>query len=415
MPKRHEDRKVRRYGTGHFEYRERKRKGGEITRFAFGYVYSQYPRNNQGDRRHFATGKTIKAAEAKAKAKAAKHDEKYEAFHALGGLKVPSLRDCFQEFIDSKRLEESSRKKYRSWKNHPCEFRADSSVKPLGDFEPDEISVALLDKAFCKYKSEHYGKSPGNFRDVLSEFWEWMDRRSYVKSNLVQQISKGSRRSTKTSLLVRQDDLKQLFEATTDVRVRAVIILGLHNLRIGEILGLTDDRISGNVVQIRRQLKPVKNPRSGPQNIHGLAALKSASAERNIVLTDAEMAVVQQAMLLATPHEVYDAVTKQFKQKRFVIPNEDGNRWCYNGFRRIWVRDVRKAGLEVTAHDLRRLFTTGSFSSANDSVLNPSAVSRALGHADLDTTMIYNYVDEADLLAVHKAASKRVVKALSLK
>jgi len=412
MPKRHEDRKVRRYGTGSFEYRERERKGGGITRFAYGFVYSQYPRNSKGNRRHYASGQTIRAAEAKAKAKAAKHDEEYEAFHALGGLKVPSLGDCFQEFIDSKRLTESSKKKYRSWKKHLCEFGADSSVKALGDFKPDEISVALLDKAFCKYKSEHYGKSPGNFRDVLSEFWEWMARRSYVKKNLVPQISKGSRRSTKTSLTVSQNDLKQLFAVTTDVRIQAVIILGLHNLRIGEILGLTEDRISGNTVQIRRQLKAVKNPRSGPQNIHGLAELKSASAERNIVLTDTEMAVVQQALRLGKHHEIYDAVTKQFKQKRFVISNEDGNRWCYNGFRRIWVRAVRKAGLEVTAHDLRRLFTTGSFSSANDSVLNPSAVSRALGHADLDTTMIYNYVDEADLLAVHEAASIRVLSLL---
>jgi len=311
--------------------------------------------------------------------------------------------------MDSKNLQESSKKKYKSWKKHLCGFQASISTKALGEFKPSDVTVELLDKAFSSYKCCHYGKSPGNFRDLLSEFWTWMTRRRYVSENIVPLISKGSRRSTKTTLNANHNDIGTLFRSVKDVRLRAVIILGPHNLRIGEILGLTEDRISGRTIKIRRQLKAVTSPEfNGSKTVHGLAKLKSSSASRDLTLNDKEMVIIQQSLSLARVHNIYDAVAKKVLPKTFVVPNKSGNRWCYNDFRRIWARAVYSAGLELTAHDLRRLFTSSSFTSDNETPLNPSAISRVLGHTDLDTTMIYNYVDDSQLQAVHHSASKRI-------
>jgi len=393
---------MRAYGSGHFEKRKRKLKSGRFREFAFGYVLSEFP-NEKGVRRHYASGKTIAIAEAKAKAKAKAHDDHCRTSEGLAD-RIPTLCEFFDEWISQKKLATSSTKKYRTWRKHLCGFTPADCSTSLGSMPVNKISFVMVERCYLSFTKSHAGKSPANFRDILSELWERMTNRDYVRKNLAKNLPAAQRNFKRRRLPFKRSDVGVLYSTLDDPRLEAFTVLGSHGLRAGEILGATFENIYGNMVRISCQFCPCDNPEGNhPETIHGLCSLKHQGRCRDVKLSDEEMKILLRSVELAKPTKVYDAIQRAWVTVTFLIPNAKGGGWCYHDFRLKWTAARRKATSLIKPHDLRRAFASQARS--GDLGLNPLAVSEALGHSDLETTTLYQFCEDEEVEAVHDAAS----------
>lgn len=87
----------------------------------------------------------------------------------------------------------------------------------------------------------------------------------------------------------------------------------------------------------------------------------------------------------------------------WLFPTRTGARWGVNSLRRTVKRYADKAGINwnVTPHTLRHTFATRLLRATS----NIRLVQKALGHADLSTTMIYTHIVDDELEAAMKAVA----------
>ena len=392
---------MRSYRTGHFEIRSRTLQSGKVKDFAYGYVLSEFP-NPSGNRRHYATGKTKKEAEQRAKAKAAKHDAECRA-RLDPEFGIPTLDDFVAEWISTKTLTAASSKKYRNHRKHLCEFAYHENDIPLGQLRVDRITFQMLERCYLAFCSTHRGKSLANFRDIISEIFQRLANRELIPKNIAKSLPAAKRNFKSRRLPFKRDDLGKLFPYLQDPRLQTVLILGSHGLRIGEILGATFEKIKGNTLVVDRQFAPAINPGCDtPKTIHALCELKHQGHLRDIHLSDAEMSILLQSVEAAKTCRVFDDVLKKWVKVTFIVPNAKGAGWAYNDFRLKWKDAITEAGLPINPHDLRRVFSSRSHA---DRTLSQAAICEALGHRDFSTTVSYIFAEDEEVQAVHDAAS----------
>lgn len=392
---------MREYGSGHFEIRRRTLKSGKVKEFGYGYVLSEYP-NANGNHRHYATGKTKREAESKAKKKAAMHDNECKA-RLDPQSAIPTLNEFVDEWLSTKTLTAASSKKYRNHRAHLCDFIIEENGTSLGNVRVDKIAYLTLERCYLAFSGSHKGKSPANFRDIISEIFERLTNRGHIQKNIAKNLPSAKRNFKSRRLPFRRADVGKLLPSLRDHRLQAVLILGSHGLRIGEILGSTFEAVEGNRLEVARQYAPVRNPDGDqPATIHALCELKHKGHIRDIHLSDAEMEVILNSCEAAKLCRVYDDVERKWVNRTFLVPNAKGTGWAYNAFRLLWKRACTEVGIQINPHDLRRAFT--SISHANQT-LSQAAIAEALGHRDMSTTINYIFAEDEEVQAVHSAAS----------
>jgi integrase len=243
-------------------------------------------------------------------------------------------------------------------------------------------------------------------RDMLSGLFRRLVKRKVIDDNPAEDLPKFKRKAKKARLKTTDSDMTSLFEAA-DVRLRAMLLLSRRNLRIGEILGLTEACIDGRRVTISGQANTIKHPDKGcgQSSLWALTHLKHNGDERVMVLDESELQILQASLMLAKPVNIYNTVTGQWETHRFVVPNANGDDWHYNDFIRALKALTKKCNVQFTSHDGRRLFATNIL--AEDHV-SPDAVRISMGHSDINVTMLYAQSDRDSEKMVNEVASRQV-------
>lgn len=408
--KRNEKPRVRAYGTGHFEYRERVSKAGRVTRFAFGYVFSKQPKEN-GERKHYATGATKREAEAAAKAKATEHDELWERKNKVAPLVMPTLCHALTEKHLHNGQPYTSFKKYRSVVAFVVDFNPLEGGKALGDYLVSEIELHHLEGMYRAWCLTHEGQSQPFMRDMLNGLFKRLIKRRLIVDNPAEDLPRAKRKKQKKRMTVNDSNLRPLFELA-DERMRAMLILSRRNLRIGEVLAVTESCIKGNTLTVTHQMNDIWNPNGDAQkSVWGMTYLKHRAEPRVFELSDLELEVLEAALRLAKPVKVYNQVSKKWEQHRFVVSNANGEDWHYNDFLLALKELTKKAGVTFRPHDGRRLFASGMM---REETINPDAIRQSMGHSNLETTMLYMRSDLDDEAKVNAAASRQVLSAFGL-
>lgn len=408
--KQNEKTRVRGYGTGHFEYRERTSQSGRVTRFAFGYVYSKHPKSN-GQRRHFATGTTKRGAEAIAKSRASEHDELWERKNKVAPLLMPTFRQALTERHLHEGQPYTSFKKYRSVVAFVVDFHPLEGGKKLGDYLVSEIELHHLEGMYRAWCVNHEGQSQPFMRDMLNGLFKRLIKRRLIVDNPAEDLPRAKRKKQKKRMTVNDSNLRPLFEMA-DERMKAMLILSRRNLRIGEILAVTQSCIKGNTLTVSQQMNDIWNPGEGKQkSVWGMTYLKHRAEPRVFELSDIELEVMDAALKFAKPVSVYNQTTKKWEPHRFVVSNANGEDWHYNDFLLALKELTERAGVTFRPHDGRRLYAS---SMMREETINPDAIRQSMGHSNLETTMLYMRSDLEDEAKVNAAASRQVIMAFGL-
>lgn len=162
------------------------------------------------------------------------------------------------------------------------------------------------------------------------------------------------------------DEVRALVDAASDAG-RPLILMGAGTgMRIGELSGLTVDRVDflRRHVRVDRQLLTPKgqHPHFGPP--------KSKASTRTIPIP-AELA------------ELLAAHVRGMDRDGFVFPNTRGGPWTRSVLSKEWDRWRRKAGVGFNPHDLRHFYAS-SLIAAGQSV---KVIQSRLGHATAQETL----------------------------
>lgn len=114
--------------------------------------------------------------------------------------------------------------------------------------------------------------------------------------------------------------------------------------------------------------------------------------------------------VLPLPPDMKDEITALVAGRTagYLLQGRDGGQWKVRAFNRAFQRHLRACGLDrhgVTPHTLRHTFATHLVMAG----VQITTVSKMLGHADLQSTMVYIHVDLGNMrvaLAQHVLASK---------
>lgn len=300
----------------------------------------------------------------------------------------------------------TSFKKYRSVIKFATDFEPVRGGRKLGDYLVSDVEIHHLEPMFRSWCASHKGQSRHFMRDMLSGLFRRLVKRKVIDDNPAEDLPKFKRKAKKARLKTTDSDLTSMFEAA-DVRLRAMLLLSRRNLRIGEILGLTEACIDGRRVTVSRQANTIEHPdKDGSQSsLWALTHLKHNGDERVMVLDEAELVVVLASLELAKPVSIYNTITERWETHRFVIPNAKGGDWHYNDFIRALKALTKKCNVQFTSHDGRRLFATNIL--AEDHV-SPDAVRVSMGHSDINVTMLYAKSDRDSERVVNEVASRQV-------
>lgn len=266
-------------------------------------------------------------------------------------------------FLLTKRAEGCSTKTIRYYKD--VLLRLERTVK-----KPIEKLNAMEIRVFLAMKSQESSESNAdNYRRVISSFFSWMTDNDIITKNPMRQIKKIKYQKRQVQPFT-QEEIERMRYGVKDIRTRALIELLLSTgCRISEVSALNKDDIDWKNEEVE--------------------VLGKGNKKRIVFLNDAAILYLRE--YLKTRDDDNPAL--------FVDENRPHDRLLISAMGKL-LRDLgRELGIKnVHPHRFRHTVATWEAKRGMDIQL----VQKMLGHASIETTMIYATVDVDDVRTAHK-------------
>ena len=274
------------------------------------------------------------------------------------------MQNYLQEFLDVKALEGCSKATIENYKFNLNKFL-------LGvEKDPTEIATQDIRKYLADYKRERgvSNTTLDNMRRVFQSFFTWMHREGYIIKDPCAAVNKiRADKIIKNSYS--DEEMELMREAAKNLREKAIIeVLYSTGMRIGELEKLNKDDIDF---------------------VNGKAIVFGKGAKER---------------------EVYFNVKAQLALKKYLENRNDTNEALFVGlqspYNRLKVSTYEKilrelggrCGVHCHPHRFRRTCATILLNKG----MPIQEVSKVLGHAKLETTMIYYEIDQQSVATNHK-------------
>ena len=275
--------------------------------------------------------------------------------------KDPLIQEAYQDFILSRRaalLSEATIDFY--------DYTAGKFVRKLEISVPGEINSRLIREYLIQVRKRGVSSSTihAHARGIRA-FVRFLHAEEYVEKQI--QITM-PRVEVKPIRVLSEEELDRVLKACHRPRDKALILFMVDTgLRRSEVLYLTwlDVDIASGVVNVRRTKN--KKPRSV---FIGAKTRRALMKYRRTV-----------------SHDDTDPLFQSLQGRRFRP----------SGFRQVFRRISKRAGIKFSAHDLRRTFATLSLRNG----MNPLHVQSMLGHSSLEMTRRYIQLVRDDLMKAH--------------
>lgn len=274
------------------------------------------------------------------------------------------MQDYLQEFLDVKALEGCSKATIENYK-----FNLNKFLLGVGK-DPTEIATQDIRKYLADYKRERgvSNTTLDNMRRVFQSFFTWMHREGYIIKDPCAVVNK-----IRADKIIKNpysdEEMELMREAAKNLREKAIIeVLYSTGMRIGELEKLNKDDIDF---------------------VNGKAIVFGKGAKER---------------------EVYFNVKAQLALKKYLENRNDTNEALFVGlqspYNRLKVSTYEKilrelggrCGVHCHPHRFRRTCATILLNKG----MPIQEVSKVLGHAKLETTMIYCEIDQQSVATNHK-------------
>ena len=274
------------------------------------------------------------------------------------------MQNYLQEFLDVKALEGCSKATIENYK-----FNLNKFLLGVGK-DPTEIVTQDIRKYLADYKRERgvSNTTLDNMRRVFQSFFTWMHREGYVLKDPCAAVNK-----IRADKIIKNpysdEEMELMREAAKNLREKAIIeVLYSTGMRIGELEKLNKDDIDF---------------------VNGKAIVFGKGAKER---------------------EVYFNVKAQLALKKYLENRNDTNEALFVGlqspYNRLKVSTYEKilrelggrCGVHCHPHRFRRTCATILLNKG----MPIQEVSKILGHAKLETTLIYCEINQQSVAANHK-------------
>ena len=274
------------------------------------------------------------------------------------------MQDYLQEFLDVKALEGCSKATIENYK-----FNLNKFLLGIGK-DPTEIGTQDIRKYLADYKRERgvSNTTLDNMRRVFQSFFTWMHREGYIIKDPCAAVNK-----IRADKIIKNpysdEEMELMREAAKNLREKAIIeVLYSTGMRIGELEKLNKDDIDF---------------------VNGKAIVFGKGAKER---------------------EVYFNVKAQLALKKYLENRNDTNEALFVGlqspYNRLKVSTYEKilrelggrCGVHCHPHRFRRTCATILLNKG----MPIQEVSKVLGHAKLETTMIYCEIDQQSVATNHR-------------
>ena len=274
------------------------------------------------------------------------------------------MQDYLQEFLDVKALEGCSKATIENYK-----FNLNKFLLGVGK-DPTEIATQDIRKYLADYKRERSVSNTtlDNMRRVFQSFFTWMHREGYIIKDPCAAVNK-----IRADKIIKNpysdEEMELMREAAKNLREKAIIeVLYSTGMRIGELEKLNKDDIDF---------------------VNGKAVVFGKGAKER---------------------EVYFNVKAQLALKKYLENRNDTNEALFVGlqspYNRLKVSTYEKilrelcgrCGVHCHPHRFRRTCATILLNKG----MPIQEVSKVLGHAKLETTMIYCEIDQQSVATNHR-------------
>ena len=274
------------------------------------------------------------------------------------------MQDYLQEFLDVKALEGCSKATIENYK-----FNLNKFLLGVGK-DPTEIATQDIRKYLADYKRERgvSNTTLDNMRRVFQSFFTWMHREGYIIKDPCAAVNK-----IRADKIIKNpysdEEMELMREAAKNLREKAIIeVLYSTGMRIGELEKLNKDDIDF---------------------VNGKAIVFGKGAKER---------------------EVYFNVKAQLALKKYLENRNDTNEALFVGlqspYNRLKVSTYEKilrelgnrCGVHCHPHRFRRTCATILLNKG----MPIQEVSKVLGHAKLETTLIYCEINQQSVAANHK-------------
>ena len=274
------------------------------------------------------------------------------------------MQNYLQEFLDVKALEGCSKATIENYK-----FNLNKFLLGVGK-DPTEIATQDIRKYLADYKRERgvSNTTLDNMRRVFQSFFTWMHREGYIIKDPCAAVNK-----IRADKIIKNpysdEEMELMREAAKNLREKAIIeVLYSTGMRIGELEKLNKDDIDF---------------------INGKAIVFGKGAKER---------------------EVYFNVKAQLALKKYLENRNDTNEALFVGlqspYNRLKVSTYEKilrelggrCGVHCHPHRFRRTCATILLNKG----MPIQEVSKVLGHAKLETTLIYCEISQQSVAANHK-------------
>ena len=274
------------------------------------------------------------------------------------------MQNYLQEFLDVKALEGCSKATIENYK-----FNLNKFLLGVGK-DPTEIVTQDIRKYLADYKRERCVSNTtlDNMRRVFQSFFTWMHREGYIIKDPCAAVNK-----IRADKIIKNpysdEEMELMREAAKNLREKAIIeVLYSTGMRIGELEKLNKDDIDF---------------------VNGKAVVFGKGAKER---------------------EVYFNVKAQLALKKYLENRNDTNEALFVGlqspYNRLKVSTYEKilrelggrCGVHCHPHRFRRTCATILLNKG----MPIQEVSKVLGHAKLETTMIYCEIDQQSVATNHR-------------
>ena len=274
------------------------------------------------------------------------------------------MQNYLQEFLDVKALEGCSKATIENYK-----FNLNKFLLGVGK-DPTEIATQDIRKYLADYKRERgvSNTTLDNMRRVFQSFFTWMHREGYIIKDPCAAVNK-----IRADKIIKNpysdEEMELMREAANNLREKAIIeVLYSTGMRIGELEKINKDDIDF---------------------VNGKAIVFGKGAKER---------------------EVYFNVKAQLALKKYLENRNDTNEALFVGlqspYNRLKVSTYEKilrelggrCGVHCHPHRFRRTCATILLNKG----MPIQEVSKVLGHAKLETTLIYCEINQQSVAANHK-------------
>lgn len=274
------------------------------------------------------------------------------------------MQDYLQEFLDVKALEGCSKATIENYK-----FNLNKFLLGVGK-DPTEIATQDIRKYLADYKRERgvSNTTLDNMRRVFQSFFTWMHREGYIIKDPCAAVNK-----IRADKIIKNpysdEEMELMREAAKNLREKAIIeVLYSTGMRIGELEKLNKDDIdfvNGKAIVFGKGAKE----REVYFNVKAQLALKKYLENRN-----------------------------DTNEALFVSLQSPYNRLKVSTYEKILRELGGRCGVHCHPHRFRRTCATILLNKG----MPIQEVSKVLGHAKLETTLIYCEINQQSVAANHK-------------